>query len=173
MLEPMTVRVEVWPVTADETGLWLVSGDDAWRTGAIMADSDVHFEVESLLAEHGCARGDTAALHSTSWRPAGPSLMHAYMAVLRTDGVACGRWPGARPVSAGLAEAVGKPPTHAATEAPVPRFIDVLMHGLRHLRFLMDHDATNAAAMGDLWRQHLEPFEPALAGMYSERHEAA
>jgi hypothetical protein len=31
VFEPMTVHVEVWPVAADEIGLWLVSGDDCWR----------------------------------------------------------------------------------------------------------------------------------------------
>lgn len=29
MLEPMTVLVEVWPIAADEIGLWLLSGDNA------------------------------------------------------------------------------------------------------------------------------------------------
>ena len=55
----------------------------------------------------------------------------------------------------------------------MPRYLDVLFHGLRHLHYLAQTDATNAAAMGELWRRHLEPFEAALAGMYSEPHRAA
>lgn len=171
MLEPMTVWVEVWPVAADEAGLWLISGSDAWRDGPVMADGDVHFDVETLLGSHGIGRAE--ALHSTSWRPHGPSVALTYMAVVKPHGLALETWPAAAPVTAALADAVGLPPTHAANEAPVPRFVDVLLHGLRHLRYLLDHDTTTADAMGGLWREHLKPFEPALAGMYSERHEAA
>ena len=35
MGELMTVTVEVWPVSADEAGIWLVSGGDAWRFGPV------------------------------------------------------------------------------------------------------------------------------------------
>lgn len=173
MLEPMTVQVEVWPVAADRIGLWLISGSDAWRSDAVMADGDVHFEVEMLLHEHGISDADAPALHSTSWRPDGPAIVLTYMAVVNPGGAVRERWPHALPITAELAEAVGKPPTHAANEAPVPRYVDVALHGLRHLAYLREHDATNAAAMGDLWRQHLAPFESALAGMYSEPHKAA
>ena len=173
MLEPMTVTVEVWPVTADEAGLWLISGGDAWRYGPVVADSDVHYEVESLLADHDLGSDDTAALHSTSWRPDGPSVVLTYMAVITVSGFARVRWAPALPVTPALADAVGKPPTHAAAEAPVPRYVDVLLHGLRHLKYLSEHDATNAAAMGELWKRHLEPFAPALAGLYSQAHQAA
>lgn len=171
MLEPMTVRVEVWPVVADEIGLWLISGDDAWRSDNVFADGDLHYEVEYLLAEHDITR--TNALHSTSWRPDGTAVILTYMAAMEVDGYAKDRWPHAQPITATLAEAVGKPPTHAANEAPVPRFIDVLFHGLRHLQYLTITDATNAAALGELWQQHLEPLAPALAGLYSEPHRAA
>lgn len=167
----MTVRVEVWPVVADEIGLWLISGDDAWRSDNVFADGDLHYEVEFLLAEHDITR--TNALHSTSWRPDGTAVILTYMAAMEVDGYAKDRWPGAQPITAALAEAVGKPPTHAPNEAPVPRFIDVLFHGLRHLRYLLGTDATTAAAMGDLWARHLAPFEPALAGLYTDRHQGA
>ena len=173
MSEPMNLTVEVWPVVADEAGLWLVSGDDAWRFGPVPADSDVHYEVEFLMADHGVTGQDVAAVHSTSWRPDGPSVVLTYMAAVKADGFALDRWPGALPITPELAEAVGRPPTHAANEAPVPRYVDVALHGLRHLAYLIDHDRTNADAMGDLWRQHLAPFEPAMAGMYSEPHKAA
>lgn len=167
MLEPMNVTVEVWPVAADEAGLWLVSGDDAWRYGPITADSDVHYEVEFLMCEHGIHGEDVTAAHSTSWRPDGPTVVLTYMAAIKVDGYARDRWLDARPITATLAEAVGKPAPHAATAPPIPRYIDVLMHGLRHLHYLIDTDAENAAAMGELWREHLEPLRPALAGMYA------
>lgn len=170
-MEPMNIVVEVWPVAADEAGLWLVSGGDAWRSGVVMADGDVHFEVEMLLSEHGIDP-DGAVIHSTSWHPDGPSIVLTYMVALTAGGFALDRWPNAAPVTPDLADAEGKPPTHAANEAPVPRLLDVLFHGLRHLSYLMKTDAENAAAMGGLWQRQLEPFEPALAGMYSERHVA-
>ena len=172
MFEPMNVIVEAWPVAADETGLWLVSGDDAWRYGAVMADSDVHFEVEMLLAENGIGVNDRAALHSTSWRPDGPHIVLTYMAVIDPAGLVLGRWPDALPVTADLVEAVGKPPTHAANRGPRPALHRCPEPWPEDLKHLMEHDATNAAAMGELWERHLEPFAPALAGMYSERHAA-
>jgi len=172
MSEPMNVMVEVWPVAVDETGLWLLSGEDAWRDGPVAADGDVHYMVESLLWQHGIGRWGNVMLHSTSWRPDGPHVVLTYIAAVRLDGLAMEKVPDAAPITPELAEAVGKPPTHAPTEPPVPRYIDVLFHALRHIKYLYDHDVTNAAAMGPLWRRHLEPFAPALAGLYSERHVA-
>src|SRR5579859_5868233 len=134
----MSVTVEVWPVAADEAGLWLISGDDSWRGAPIMADSDVHYEVEFVLCEHGIHAEDITAVHSTSWRPDGPTVMLTYMAVIEAGEYARDRWPQARPITPTLADAVGKPPTHAANEAPIPRLIDVLMHGLRHLDYLLN-----------------------------------
>ena len=171
MLEPMTVRVEVWPVAADRIGLWLASGADAWRTDAVMASSSPHAEIELELFRHG-ALDRVAVMHSTSWRADGTSVIVTYMAVIKTSGLVRERWPLALPISLDLADAVGKPPTHSPVEPPAPRYVDVLHHGLRHLHYLMDHDVTNAAAMGELWRRHLEPLEPALATMYDVQHEA-
>jgi hypothetical protein len=173
-MEPMNITAEVWPVAADEAGLWLLSGDDSWRYGPVTSDGDVHFEVEMLLREHGIDPAiDAPVTHSTSWRPDGPSIVLTYIAVVNVSGFALDAWPGAVPVTADLAGSVGKPPTHAANEAPVPRMIDVLFHGLRHLRYLMATDRATADAMGPNLREHLAPFEPALAGMYSEPHRAA
>lgn len=171
MLEPMTVRVEVWPVAADEIGLWLISGQEAWQSDNVFADGDLHYEVEFLLAEHDLTA--PAVLHSTSWRPDGTAVVLTYMAVFRIPGYVRDRWPHAVPITPALADTVGRPPTHAATEAPIPRYVDVLFHGLRHLKYLYENDATNEAAMGELWGRHLKPFTPALAGLYSERHQAA
>jgi hypothetical protein len=175
MAEPMTVWVEVWPLAADATGIWLLSGDDAWRdTMPVMADSEPHFEVEGLLSVHG-ARDSTVLMHSTSWRPDGPHIVLTYVAIVQAgglDAVVRERWADALPVSLDLAQAVGRPSTHAPDAAPVPRYVDVLLHAVRHLAFLRDTDATNRAALDANWLRHLESWQPALAGMY-ERDQAA
>jgi len=173
MMEPMTTRVEVWPVAADELGIWLISGDDAWRPDLpVMADNEPHFDVELELASHH-AKDSTTLLHSTSWRVDGSSVVLTYMAVIEAEGFVRDAWPAARPVSLKLAQHVGTPHPHAAIEPPTPRYIDVLLHGLRHLRFLLDTDASAAAVLAEPWPEHLKGLEPALAGMYGEVVETA
>jgi len=172
-VEPMTTAVEVWPVAADEVGIWLLSGGDALRGGPVMADACMFAEVGLLLEGLGVPDGDVAAVHSTSWRQEGPRQVDTFMAVIAAGGLVRNRWPAALPVTADLAAVVGKPFTHAASGPPTPRYVDVLMHGLRHLHYLVEHDATAAAALGELWRRHLGPFEPALAGMYDRLHHEA
>ncbi len=71
-----------------------------------------------------------------------------------------------------MADAVGRPPTHGATKSPGPRHIDVLLHAIRHFLLLKGKDATARAAMDDNWQRHLDAFEPALAGLYIERHDS-
>lgn len=172
MAENMPVIAEGWVVAADRVGLWLVSGDGAWGTAPVPSDSGPHFELELELFNHGITRDQVALMHSTSWRADGPQLIVTYMVVVRASDLVRGCWRNARPITVKAAGKVGAPRTHAPADPPEPSDFHVLMHGLRHLRYLLDHDATNAAAMGGLWRQHLAPFEPALAGMYSERHVA-
>jgi hypothetical protein len=169
MLEKMGITVEVWPVAADEAGIWLLSGADALRWGPVEADGDVHYEVEALLRGFGIDLGGVDVIHSTSWRPDGPAVVLTYMAVVRTAGYVLETWPDAAPVTAALPAAVGRPPAHGAADVPVPRVVDVLLHGLRHLRFLLDYDTETAAALDADWRRALGPLEPALATMFTER----
>ncbi len=171
MLEKMGITVEVWPLAADEAGIWLLSGGDALRWGPVMADGDVHYEVETLLRGHGVDLADVAVIHSTSWRPDEEAVVLTYMAVVRTAGYALETWPQAVPVTAALPQAVGKAPPHGAAEVPIPRLVDVPLHGIRHLKFLAgpDGDAETAAALDGSWRRHLAPLRPALATMFSER----
>jgi hypothetical protein len=183
MGELMTVTVEVWPVAADEAGIWLVSGRDAWRFGPVEAASDVHYEIELLLFQHGIDPGDAVFLklaprapraeviHMTSGRPQGPTYVLTYMAVVDVPGYVLETWPDAAPITAALPAAVGKAPPHGAAEVPVPRWVDVPLHGLRHLKFLAGPggDAETAAALDANWRRHLAPLEPALFTMFSER----
>jgi hypothetical protein len=171
MFEKMGITVEVWPAAADEAGIWLVSGGDALRWGPVMADGDVHYEVETLLRGFGIALDQVPVIHSTSWRPDGPAVVLTYMAVVRVSGYVLETWPQAAPVTAALPAAVGKAPPHGAAEVPVPRVVDVLLHGIRHLKFLAgpDGDAETAAALDANWLRHLAPLRPALAKMFSER----
>ena len=57
-----------------------------------------------------------------------------------------------------------------AEQVPAVRVSDVLLHGLRHLKFQIGPwgDAEIAAAMDRNWRRHLHALKPALATMYSE-----
>ncbi|GAA2347133.1 hypothetical protein [Dactylosporangium salmoneum] len=171
MSEPMTVYPEVWPVAADAKGLWLISGDGPWRPALpIYADGDVHQEVELELSSNGIDRADVVLLHSTSWRADGPAIVLTYIAIVRKPGYVRQNWPGAEPISPLLPAAVGKPPTHAADEAPAPRYVDCLLHAIRHVAFLRDRDATAAAVLDEHWLSALSGLDPALAGMYADQH---
>lgn len=172
MSEPMAVRVEIWPVAADNAGVWLVSGDDAWRPNLpVAADSEPHAEVELTLSGY-TSSDERAMLHSTSWRVEGPAVVVTYLVALKVSGPVRGRWPSALPVSLELANEVGRPPTNSPTDPPAPRHVDVLLHGLRHLAFLLETDATNRAALGPEWDTHLATLKPALATMYDTPHGA-
>ena len=108
-----------------------------------MADDEPHSEVEYALSQHD-AVDQAELLHSTSWRVDGPRLVLTYIAVMHIPALARDAWPDAQPVSLDLVNAVGKPLPYTPTEPPTPRYIDVLFHALRHLRFLLDTDATSA-----------------------------
>ena len=62
-------------------------------------------------------------------------------------------------------------PHRAAQPPEFIRASDVLLHGLRHLKFQIGPwgDANIAAAMDRNWRRHLHALKPALATMYDER----
>lgn len=163
-MEHLGVVVEVWPLAADEIGIWLTSGRDALRSDRIPADSEPHDEVRYVLARDGVP--SPLLLHSTSWRMDGPHLVVTYTAVLPCEGLVRSRFPKAPPLSPELPDAVGRPFPHDAADAPIPRYCDVLLHGVRHLRFLRDTDASAREALTGLWSEHLDGFESALAGMY-------
>lgn len=170
----MHVTAEVWPLAADEQGIWLLSGDWPLVTPPIAADGDPHADLELELIRAQML-GDTALLHQTSSRVDGPSAVLTYMAVIRCQGSVRARWPHARPVSRRVAEVVGKPPTHGAAEAPEVRHWDVLLHGLRHLAFQLGAagDATLAAALEGPWGWHLAGFTPTLYRLYDRVHQAS
>ncbi len=173
MANDMPVRVEVWPLAADDLGIWLISGGDAWRSGNIPSDTEPHAEAELLIAGH---LGDQAPelLHSTSWRTDGQAVILTYAATFEPVGeFVRDTWPDSAPISPAMAELVGRPITHGAAEPPTPRYVDVLLHAIRHLRFLKDTDESARQAMTPTWRKHLASWEPALSGLYSDPHVAA
>lgn len=172
MGEPMAVQVEVWPLGADNNGVWLLSGGDAWRTGPIPADSEPFFEVKLLVGQHD-PRMHFDLIHSTSWRVDGPAIILTWVGIAQTHDLVIDQWPNALPVTTEMFAKVGNPITHAANEPPTPRDIDVLLHAVRHLRFLRDTDESARAVMSETWLRHLATWEPALAGMYSQPHQAA
>lgn len=176
--ESMTARVEVYALAADEGGLWSLGGLKTIRPDIpIPADSEPHAEVELAMRRFGLvleddektgARADVLALHSTSWRAEGQSIILTYVAVAMLGCPARERFPEALPVTLEVAAKVGKPIPHHPADAPTPRYIDVLMHAIRHLRYLIDHDAPFAAVLTDDWRRALEPLKEIVAGMYSD-----
>jgi hypothetical protein len=168
----MAACVEVWPLAADDNGIWLLSGGDAWRTGPIPADSEPLFEVKLLVSQHDRAM-QFDLIHSTSWRVDGPSVILTWVGIAQVDGLVIDRWPNALPVTPELFEQVGNPITHAANEPPTPRDIDVLMHAVRHVRFLRDTDESAREVMTAAWLRQLTAWEPALSGMYSEPHKVS
>jgi hypothetical protein len=174
----MILTCEVWPVAADETGLWLL-GDGPRPSLPVMDDAEPHDYAEMELMQAGML-ADLAVLHSTSWRVTYDPftdrnhLVVTYVAVLRCSGLVREAWPDAIPITVEAADAeLGQVPTHGATEAPAVRHFDVLFHALRHLRFLFEHDATVAAALDSVWDGHLAELEPAIARMYERVHESA
>lgn len=163
----MSVREEVWALGASDDGIYLLNGHgDAWRTRPIPANVDPFWPVNRILRTHG-ALGSALITHSTSWRAEGESIMLTFASVIDCPDIA-GHWPAARPVTPLLLEVVGPPIAHAATEPPTPRYIDVLFHALRHLRFLRDESAEESAKFSPAWKHHLDIFRPALAGMYGQ-----
>lgn len=165
----MTVREELWALGANADAIYLLNGHgDAWRTRPIAKNVDPFWPINRVLRQHG-ALGSTVLTHSTSWRPEGESVMLTFASIVACPDIT-NHWPAARPVTPLLLEIVGPPYTHAATEPPTPRYIDVLFHALRHLRYLRDESAEESSKFSDAWKRHLDAFRPALAGMYGQVH---
>jgi hypothetical protein len=172
MANDMPLYVEVWPVSVDDSGIWLISGDMALVSGPVQSDRGVHAEVELVLLDLVPLSG-VRFLHSTSWREQGQHALLTYFAAIDPPAGldVRGHWRNARPVSEELAVYAGPAGPGPSTTPPEPRPIDVLLHGLRHLRFLLDTDDGVVATMDERWRRHLTRLTPALAGMYRDDHQ--
>lgn len=170
----MHVIAECWPFAADDRGIWLLSRDYPLQTLPLAPDANGFDDLELELIRNQMF-ADLAILHGTSTRPEGSAGVWTFVAVINCDGPVRARWPDALPMSAKVAEYVGKPPTHAAAQPPVVRHWDVVTHCLKHLAFLLTPwgDATTAAELDDNWRRHLAAWTPTLYQMYDRIHESA
>lgn len=163
-MESAKVRVEVWPVVADEAGLWLISGEAPWTSGNVPYDLGPHEEVRLLIEDHE-VEDRLKLFHSTSWRSGAGHVTLSYVAALEASS-AQERWPDAWRVTPQLSTIFGRPKPTPPVGRPEPRPVDVLLHGLRHFRFLTLTDHSIRRALGGRWGRHLQDFSPALAGMY-------
>ncbi|GAA1794920.1 hypothetical protein GCM10009682_15820 [Luedemannella flava] len=65
--------VEVWPLIADDDGMWLVTGRRAWRArGPVTADGTGHTEVERVLSTYGARHAHRAVAPPPSDAAPGP-----------------------------------------------------------------------------------------------------
>jgi hypothetical protein len=197
------VVVEVWGVTADELGIFLVSRNgsekpDAWRTDRLRIGNQPHTAVTELLRQHGELEA-CVFRHSTSWRPDWKALARGdglvivltYVAVLgmfsedengelvgdaggmlanpprRPYRFAYEVWPWLAPLHARLVNLDTSHRFHGPNERPKPAYMDVLLHAVRHLLFLLWTDTEAQAQLDRHWQRWLgDRMAPALAGMY-------
>jgi len=143
----MTIWTEVWPVTVDEIGLWLVSGEDALRSdGPVMSDTGPRGQVRTeLLPRLDVPAADLprvllALASTTDTRVEERGLIITFVAFLRSDGPVRDRWPNARPITA---------------DSPA-----LLLDALRQVRDLgdaeLDQDGIERPVVFDeTWRPHL------------------
>lgn len=177
MANDMQVMTEVWPLAADEAGIWLLSGAEAWVLGLagmpVQTDSDPHGDTELILQAKGVRKDDVLFLHSTSWRVDLPRLIVTYVAVVDAGPAVRARWPQALPVSLEFAGQV-RPKPHGPADRPTGVADDaVLVHAARHVAWLLETDPQATASLDENMRAHLAGLRPALAGLYSEAHSAA
>jgi hypothetical protein len=93
-----------------------------------------------------------------------------YIAVIHVPALARDAWPEAPARQPGPGQRRREALPYTPTEPPTPRHIDVLFHALRHLRFLLETDATSAATLSQHWKRYLAELRPALATMYDQNH---
>jgi hypothetical protein len=168
MSDVLPVQVEVWPIAADEVGLWLLSGNAPWVSGNVPLSSRVHAEVEAVLREHDVSVPWQRYIHSTSWHEDDDALRVTYVVVVEPRGLVAEQWTEALPITPEMAITVGPAQAGPALAPPTPRRIDVLLHGMRHLAHLLDTDASAQGAIGTDCQRHLATFAPVLASMYAE-----
>lgn len=168
-------EVEVYPLTAHDAGIRILSGGKSWGDGWLVgADSYPHGEVLLRLAEHGLDGEDPTqvpVIHSSSWRPhyLYPRVILTYFAVIDAGPDVIDRWPDSAPVRRDLLERHGRPvdsDPHAAAEEPLPRDLDVMFHAIRHLRLITNPagEAYDALIHRDMRRLAGPPMETSTPG---------
>jgi hypothetical protein len=182
----MKTYAEVWPLAADETGLYLLTPDGPLPSLQVDDTEEPLDYARMVLMQRGLwylVNEPKGLLHATSWRiehdrETGANFqVDSFMAGVRPEGMVLDAWPEALPVTTLFAEEVGPAPTHGATEAPTVPWSHVLLHGLRHYKYQLnpkEGDATIAARLVELgWPVHLAPFKAVMAAMYRRLHNAA
>jgi hypothetical protein len=143
----MTVWTEVWPVAVDETGLWLVSGEDALRSdGPVTSDTGPRGQVRTeLLPRLDVPAWELprvlVALASTAEPRVEERGLITFVAFLRSDGPVRDYWPNAHPIT---------------TDSPA-----LLLDALRWVRDLgdaeLDRDGIERpVVLDEAWRSHLD-----------------
>jgi hypothetical protein len=176
--EPMTLRAEVWPLAADQAGIWLLTGDRLVMESPVTSDSDPWDEAKLLLAGIGVTDpGSLRFLHGTSCRPDHGKWVITHVAVVEAGDPVRADWPFALPLTSELMDYAGKPLPHGPTTAPLPRDWDVACHAAGHLAELRIRNSvfrgliygepgTPRMASGLHWGRELSDLDPKLATMY-------
>jgi hypothetical protein len=123
-------------------------GPDPWYIEVGSDDDPV--EVVSRLSRN--LMGEPLLVHSTSWRRARGSVILSFV-VINRDGQAAEL----RGIPIGRAELARS----GTTTAPIAiGFAQVLEHGLRHLAWLVNDDATVRSVLSPDWKQVLAGYRP-------------
>lgn len=123
-------------------------GPDPWYI-EVGADQDP-VEVVGRLSRN--LMGDPLLVHSTSWRRARGSVILSFVVVNRDD-----QAPELPGIPIGRAELARSGATHAPISIA---YQQVLEHGLRHLAWLAEDDATVRSVLSGEWRQVLGGYMP-------------
>lgn len=123
-------------------------GPDPWYI-EVGADDDP-VEVVGRLSRN--LMGEPLLVHSTSWRRARGSVILSFVVVNHAD-----QAPELRGIPIGRAELARS----GATHAPVAiAYQQVLEHGLRHLAWLVNDDATVRSVLSPEWKAVLAGYVP-------------
>lgn len=165
----MGVVAEVFAFAASEHGIWHLPGLDPLQSAPIPVSLGIGPATAGLLETFGVT-GNLALMHGTSDRDEDGCAILTHAAVVDCPDP-LHHWRDAVPVAWSLFDEVHAPPPHAPTEPPAEiRYIDVLLHALRHLAYHQMTDSDGRAAMPPLMAAHLSLLRPELFRRY-ERYQ--
>lgn len=123
-------------------------GPDPWYI-EVGADQDP-VEVVGRLSRN--LMGKPLLVHSTSWRRARGSVILSFVVVNRDD-----QAPELTGIPIGRAELARSGATHAPISIA---YQQVMEHGLRHLAWLVEDDATVRSVLSEEWKRVLGGYAP-------------
>lgn len=173
MSNDLPTVIELWPLAADEAGIWLLSGEEPLVSDPVQSDVGKYATAEQ--AAQRFSRLPLKVLHQTSARDAKNLGIETWIAIPVLDGLFIEQFPDAAPVTPELLEVVGRPFPHAGAQAPLNRRVDILQHALRHVAWLVGPfgDANIRAALEPWWLAHLATLQPGLSTLYTELYQPA